>query len=232
MNTSPGTAADWLIGAFKRNPESFLLMAAGAVLLMRQGGGGAQAQAVASHAVSSGPSAAADLRGYAADVTDRTARSVNSMASAASDYATQTTRKVGEQSGRMVQQAQSTLRDGITRVVNEQPLVVAMAGLAAGAALASVLRPTEFEKDALRPLGEQAFEAATHVGGQLKEATVTAGETLKKAADQRGLNVEGLKDVASEVAGAFKGSFARAGEAGNSQASRPTPRTSTTTNEP
>ena len=58
----------------------------------------------------------------------------------------------------MVQRAQSTLRDGITQVVNEQPLVVAMAGLAAGAALASVLRPTEFEKEALRPVGEQVVE--------------------------------------------------------------------------
>jgi len=227
MNTSQGTGADWLIGAFKRNPESFLLMAAGAVLLLRNGGG-AQAQAVAGDAVSTVASAAAGGRDFATNVTDRAVRSATSMASAASDYATQTTRKVGEQSGRIVQQARSTFRDGITRVVNEQPLVIAMAGLATGAALASVLRPTEFENEALRPVHEQVVEAATHVGDQLKEATATAGETLTKAADQRGLTVDGLKDVATEVAGAFKDSFTKAEETGNSQASHRKPRAATT----
>ena len=141
------------------------------------------------------------------------------------DYAAQATRKVGEQSERIVQQAQSTLQDGISRVLNEQPLVIAVAGMAAGAALASVLRPTNFEKEALGPIGDQVAEAANRVGEQIKEATATAGETLKKAADQRGLNAEGLKDVASEVAGAFKGSFGGTDQTSNPQTSNPKPRT-------
>ena len=104
-----------------------------------------------------------------------------SGARARSDYASQTNRKVGEQSGRIVQQAQSTLRECITQVVNERPLVIAMAGLVAGAALASVLRPTEFEKETLKPVGEQVVAAATHIADQLREATTAAGETLTKA---------------------------------------------------
>jgi hypothetical protein len=124
---------------------------------------------------------------------------------------------VGRQSGRLVQQA----RDGIVQVANDRPLMVAMAGMAAGAALASVLRPTQLEQQTLAPVGEQVVEAASRVGDQLREATATAGETLKKAADERGLNAEGLNDVASEVAGAFKDSFA--GETG-SGAGQPKPR--------
>jgi hypothetical protein len=200
MNTSQGTAAEWLVGAFKKNPEGILLLAAGAVLLMRQSSGSAPTQAVAD--------AAAGVRDYAADVTGRTVQSASSMASAASDYVKEATRTVGEQSERTAHKAQSALQDGINRVLNDQPLVIAMAGIAAGAALASVLRPTEFEKEALRPIGEKATEAAARVGEQLKEATATAGETLRHAADQRGLNAQGLKDVASEVTGSFTSSLA------------------------
>jgi hypothetical protein len=215
MNTSQGTSADWLLGAFKKNPEGFLLLAAGAVLLMRQGRN-SQPQAVASDAASSVADAAAGARDYAADVTNRTARSASSMASAASEYATQATRKVGEQSERVVQQAQSTLQQGINRVLKEQPLVIAVAGIAAGAAIASAFPATDFEKETLGPIGDQVADAANRVGEQLKEATATAGETLKKAADERGLNAEGLKEVASEVAGAFKGSIA-----GDEQTNKP-----------
>jgi hypothetical protein len=216
MKTPQGNAADWLAGAFKKNPESFLLLAAGAVLLMRHGGRNAQVQAVASDAVAPVASAAAGVRDYAADVTDRTMRSASAMASAASGYGTRATRRAGEQSGRIVQQA----RDGMVRVANDQPLVIAMAGMAAGAALASVLRPTHFEQETLAPIGEQVVETATRVGDQLREATASAGETLKKAADERGLNAEGLSDVASEVAGAFKGSFASADGTGSEASTR------------
>jgi hypothetical protein len=148
--------------------------------------------------------AAESLRNTAADMTDRTMKSASDMAAQASDYASQATRKVGEQSERMIHQAQSTIRDTVDRVLKDQPLMVVVAGLAAGAAVASVFPSTELEKEALSPIGERMTEAATRAGEQLKEATFAAGDTLKKAADQRGLNTEGLKDVASEVAGAFK----------------------------
>ena len=47
------------------------------------------------------------------------------------------------------------------------------------------------------------YQAAQRVGGQLKDATAKAGEVLKNAADERGLNTDGLKEVASELADAF-----------------------------
>jgi hypothetical protein len=41
------------------------------------------------------------------------------------------------------------------------------------------------------------------VGEQLQEATSKVGETLKNAADERGLNTDGLKEVVTEAVGAF-----------------------------
>jgi hypothetical protein len=203
MNISQGTPADWLLGTFKKNPEGLLLLAAGAVLMMRQGGNGST-QAVASEAPSRMTDAAESVRSTAADMTERTMKSASDMAAQASDYASQATRKVSQQSERVMRQAQSTIRDTADRVLKDQPLMVAVAGLAAGAAVASLFPSTELEREALSPIGERMTEAASRAGEQLKDATVAAGDTLKKAADQRGLNMEGLKDVAGEVAGAFK----------------------------
>jgi hypothetical protein len=203
MNISQGTPADWLVGAFKKNPEGFLLLAAGAVLMLRQSGS-ASTQAVAGEAASRVTEAAESARSTLADVTDRTMKSASDMAAQASDTVAEATRKVGQQSERVMKEAQSTMQDTVNRVLKDQPLMVAVAGLAAGAAVASVFPTTELEKQTLSPIGERVTEAATRVGEQLKDATATAGDTLKKAADQRGLNVAGLKEVAGEVAGAFK----------------------------
>jgi len=203
MNISQGTPVDWLLGAFKKNPEGVLLLAAGAVLMLRQGGS-APAQAAASEAASRVTEAAESARSTVADVTDRTMKGSSAEAAQSSASVAHASRRVGEQSERVFRQAQSTVQDTVNRVLKEQPMLVAVAGLAAGAAVAAVFPTTELEKQALSPIGEQMTEAVTRVGQQLKDATATAGDTLKKAADQRGLNVEGLKEVAGEVAGAFK----------------------------
>jgi hypothetical protein len=193
--------ADWLVGAFKKNPESFLLLAAGAVLMMRQG---SKVGAVrdASSRVSE---AAGSAKDYAADVADRTLRSASAAASSASDYAAQAGRKASAQSERMFQQTQSTLQSGVNRVLRDQPLMIAIAGVAAGAAVASAFPTTPLEKDTLGPIADEVTEAAGRVGQQLKEATANAGEALKKAVDERGLNLEGAKEVVGEVSDAFKG---------------------------
>ena len=94
-------------------------------------------------------------------------------------------------------------RSAINRVVQDQPLAVALAGLAAGAAVAAAFPATALERQALGPIGERASDAAEQVGAQLKQATVKAGQKLKSEAEDRGLNAEGLKEVASEVASTF-----------------------------
>lgn len=220
--------SDWVLGAVKKNPEGFLLLAAGAVLLMRKTGrpgaangqrrsgssrdhGVAQAAAGAKGYAADVKGYAADVKGYAADVTDRAKHTVGSVASSASEYVEGARRTVSAQSERVFQQAQSTFQGTMDRVLHDQPLVVAIAGLAAGAAIAAAFPATEFEKDTLGPIGEQVADAASRMGEQLKEATVAAGETLKNAADTRGLSPDGLKQVASEVAGAFSSSMSGGG---------------------
>jgi hypothetical protein len=81
--------------------------------------------------------------------------------------------------------------------------MVAIAGLAAGVAVATAFPATDFEKETLGPVGEQLSDAASRVGDQVKEAALNAGDSLKSAAEKRGLNAEGLKEVATEVAESF-----------------------------
>jgi hypothetical protein len=91
--------------------------------------------------------------------------------------------------------------------VREQPLAVAIAGLAAGAAVAAAFPATRFERDTLGPAGERLSEVATSTGERLSEAASAAGERLMTAAEEKGLNKEGLKGVARDVAGTFEKSF-------------------------
>ena len=225
MSGSAGNTGDWLLGAVKKNPEGLLLLAAGAVLLMRKAGGIGLTSAMGQRSGHSGHGSfakaatgakqyAAGAKDYAADIAERAKQTVESVASSASEYADQARRTVSRQSERVMDQAQSTFQSTqstfqstMNRVLQDQPLVVALAGMAAGAAVAAAFPTTDFEKETLGPLGEQVSDAANRVGEQLKDATVKAGEKLKNVADEKGLNSSGLKDVASEVAGAFSGSM-------------------------
>jgi hypothetical protein len=110
---------------------------------------------------------------------------------------------MGEQSERVMQNAQSAVQGTLERVLKDQPLMVALAGLAAGVVVAAAFPATDFEKETLGPVGEQVSDAASRVGDQLKEAALNAKDTLKSAVEERGLNADGLKDVATEVAQAF-----------------------------
>jgi hypothetical protein len=112
--------------------------------------------------------------------------------SAAGEYAEDARQTIMDQSSRIAGQAQSM----IERIVREQPLAVAVAGLAAGAAVAAAFPATRFERETLGPAGKRLSEAASD-----------AGERLMAAAEEKGLNKEGLKEVAGDVAGTFEKSF-------------------------
>jgi ElaB/YqjD/DUF883 family membrane-anchored ribosome-binding protein len=203
---------EWILGAIKRNPEGLLLLAAGAVLLLRTGSrppGGARSMAAAyggdHHA--SGPGAVQSVVRQtidaASDAARQTAETAASYASTASDYADRARRSVSDQSDRIARQTQSMA----SNVLQNQPLAIMAVGIAAGAGVAAMFPPTDWERDNLGPIGDEVSKAAGKIGDQLKEATSRAGDTLKTAADKRGLNSEGLKDVAQEVVGTFKDSL-------------------------
>ena len=228
-----GNGGERIVNTIKRNPEGLLLLAAGAVLLMRTNaskssatpmdayGRGAQASermedaarqtmdTARSYASSAGDVARRTMdtaRSYATSASDaahETMESAKSYASSASQYAGQAGRAVGEQSERVIRQTRS-MAQGVLR---NQPLAIAVAGLAAGAALAAAFPATQLERETLGPMGDQMSKAAERVGDQLKQATMKAGEKLKSTAEERGLDSEGLKEMASEVADTFRTSM-------------------------
>ena len=220
----PGNGGEWIINTIKRNPEGLLLLAAGAVLMMRTGA--SQSSRAASLDASDNPTRAAEesaskvgetvtdalsrtvdaVSSYASTASDtahQTMDAAKSYASSAAEYADQARRAAGQQSERVVRGARNRAR----AVLQNQPLAIVAAGLAAGAALAAAFPPTELERETLGPVGDQMSKAAERVGDQLRQATVKAGEKLKSAAEERGLHTEGLKEVAGEVADTFKASM-------------------------
>jgi len=223
---------DWIMGALKSNPEGLLLLAAGCALLLRSGASGRSAHAherlgstgtgreptsenygprQTGAGISETISQAADsARDYATDVSKGVSDKAATYASAVGEYAGDAWR----QSERFVGQARNTVQDTIDRVVQEQPLAVAVVGLAAGAAVAAAFPATAVERRTLGPAGERLTDAAVSAGQQLGQAASQEGERLMDAADHRGLNTEGLKEVATDVAGAFGSAFT--GEKGRS----------------
>jgi type IV secretory pathway TrbL component len=110
---------------------------------------------------------------------------------------------VVDQSGRLAEQAQST----IEKVVREQPLAVVIAGMAAGAAVAAAFPLTRVEHEALAGAGQRLSEAASSTSEKLSSAASAAGERLMSAAEERGLNAGGFKEVARDVASTFEDSL-------------------------
>ena len=213
-------AAGWLVGAVKNNPEGLLLLAAGCALLMRTSGAskshsrdarvygrndmtqrGREARVrTVGERLSETAQSAGD---YASDIGESVVETASSYASSVSGYADDVARATAERSGQLARQAQSTARDTINRVVQEQPLTVALVGAAAGVAVAAAFPATDLENRTLGPTGERLRDAAGRAGEQLKDAATKAGQRLAAAADERGLNTEGLKEVARDVGETF-----------------------------
>jgi hypothetical protein len=213
---SDSGAAGWLVGAVKNNPEGLLLLAAGCALLMRSGGAwksrrsrdvraydrnGREARdRTVGERLSETAQSAGD---YVSDIGESIVETASGYASSVSSYADDVARATAERSGRLARQAQSSALDTISRVVQEQPLTVALVGAAAGAAVAAAFPVTDLENQTLGPTGEQLRDAAGRAGEQLKGAATKAGQRLAAAADERGLNTEGLKEVARDVGETF-----------------------------
>lgn len=204
-DTPDSGAAGWLVGAVKNNPEGLLLLAAGCALLMRSSGSSKSRRSRDARGygrtdmTQTGPEAGE----YVSDIGESVVETASSYASSVSSYADDVARATAERSGRLARQAQSTARDTINRVIQEQPLTVALAGAAAGAAVAAAFPATALENRTLGPTGERLRDAAGRAGEQLKDAATKAGQRLAAAADERGLNTEGLTEVARDVGETF-----------------------------
>jgi hypothetical protein len=218
-------AADWLMGTARRNPEALLMLAAATCLLMRGGGSTPARTTVRSHGdarerdyspdaarrarntaagMREGGSRAADsATDYASDVKERISDAASGYADSVSEFADDARRAITERSERWQREARSQLRGGMERVLREQPLAVAVAGFAAGAAVAALFPSTKLETQTFGGTREVLADAAGKAGDRVRDAAGKAGERLKEAAEERGLSAEGLKKAASEVADTF-----------------------------
>lgn len=142
----------------------------------------------------------------ASSTMDQASQTVRSYASSASEYASQMQRQASDYAGhaseyarRMAGDAQTSLRETVDYVLREQPLAVAMAGLAAGAGLAAVFPSTRFEKDTFGEVGSRVTGAIQEKGEQLKETATRAGEKLREAAQDPSKIKENLSGIADDV---------------------------------
>jgi gas vesicle protein len=211
-------AGDWVMGAARRNPEALLLLAAGCALLMRSGRGTSRSAAPsARYSEDRGYSPVSDVStvrqgisrtaekatDYASDIKDRVTDTASAYAESVSDFAADARRTVSEGSERFKRQAQTTLNTTMDRMLHDQPLAVALAGLAAGAAVAAAFPSTGVENRALGGAHEALASVVDQAGKAVMGAAGKAGEHLKTAAEERGLTSQGLKDLASDVADTF-----------------------------
>jgi len=213
----PAQPTDWLMNTARRNPEGLLLLAAGCVLLLRSGsgrtnGGPSRTSSTSSRSYTersreSLSRAANEASDRAADFKDKVSDTVSDYARSASDYADETKRMVSGRTQEFARQAQSTVESTISGVLREQPLAVAMVGLAVGAAVAAAFPATDIEKRTLGATGEALADAAEKTKDSVMEAAAKAGERLKTGAEERGLTTEGLKELAGAVTDAFKDSI-------------------------
>jgi hypothetical protein len=143
------------------------------------------------------------VQGYAADMTNRVSERASDYASTVSDYAGGVRRAVTSGVSQFPEQARATVQQGFSRLLREQPLAIAVMGVAAGATLAAIFPVSEVESQALGPAHDAVVDAASRAADTVKAAAGEAGEQLKQAARERGLDPEGLKGLAREVGGNF-----------------------------
>ena len=204
MNTG---LSDWLINSARRNPEGALLLAAGAVLLLRQSGALAAVgqSEVAQKATETVRDTADAAKGYANDLAEKASDSAKSLGSDVKNYAVSTKEGITKQAQSVAETATSSIKSAIENVVREQPLLIALAGIAAGAGVAAVFPVSSIEKEAFEPVTKHVEDAVQYASAEAKDALGRAGDKLKEVAQEKGLNADGLKRMAGEVVSAASG---------------------------
>ena len=150
-------------------------------------------------------------RGYASRARDYAATARESV-SGVGEWAADT----GQSAWRRAESAGDTVRGEFSRILDEQPLVVAALGIAVGAALGAALPGTDTED---RLLGERADavkqQAADLAREQYEHAKDVVGSTVdsvKREAESQGLTADSVAGVARNLgdkATGFVGDIAR-----------------------
>lgn len=200
----------WLLRTAKQNPEALLVLAAGSALLMRGSRGMAAGRRDKSdnepprgltHGLSE---VAGSVREGAAGLKNRAADVVSTYVSSTSDYLQDTGQTIAIQARRGAGRAQGALEEGFGEILRQQPLAIAAAGVAAGAFVAALFPRLTFEEETLRTARDVVSTAAAAAKDSLVNAAVETGQHLKESAAERGMSVEGLKEMTLDAVDTFK----------------------------
>ena len=155
------------------------------------------------------------------------ARSATNSLSGLADDAQRTMRETSQQ---LAETARSSAQSSMSFVLEDQPLLLAAVGLAAGAALGAIIPATPQNRlmgETRDKVAELASEAARQKIDELGGAAGEAAERLKNAVKERaGLATEDLGGVAKDVVEPFAnvatggGSSVGGGKSGQSSASQ------------
>ena len=158
-----GNTLDRVVATARRNPEGVLLLAAGVALLMRgHASRDGEPQSGRSRPRRQNGDDWDDARdeaqglmhnaaAYASDMASRVGRSAESVA----EHTSQMAHGALDRTSRIASGTGSAARGAVDRMLDEQPLTVALFGLAAGALMASTMPPTGVEREALGPVGRR-----------------------------------------------------------------------------
>jgi hypothetical protein len=153
----------------------------------------------------------ADTVGAVGDSATAVAESASSLAGAASTTAAEHGQRLFDQTSRYAR----VLNERTRRLIQEQPLAVAAAGLALGAALAAALPRTQTEDTLLGKTSDEIKDtlagAATEQFQRAKEATSRVVEETKSAAEKEGLSVATAANAVRDVGEKVKHVVAAAG---------------------
>jgi len=127
---------------------------------------------------------------------------LSDYAATAGQYADRAREGLSAGSEQMSKHTQSAAHNA-AETIREQPLLVAVLGLVAGAAVASFFPPTEVERRTFGATGRTMVEAASQTGENLVQAAGEATQHLKDEAVARGMTPEGVKEMARAATDTF-----------------------------
>jgi len=213
----PRSFSERFAGAARAQPAGLLLLVAGTSLLlsgMRSSNGDATRRARSavrkmtqgdfSSVTDSASDMASGMRDQVSGLGNKASDIARSATDSLSGLAEDAQRAVRDTSQQFVDTAYSSAQSGMSFVLEDQPLLLAAVGLAAGAALGAILPGTSQENrlmgETRDKVAELASETARQKLDQLGDAAGEAAERLKNAVKERaGLATEGLGEVAKDV---------------------------------
>jgi ElaB/YqjD/DUF883 family membrane-anchored ribosome-binding protein len=215
------TFGERLAGAARAQPAGLLLLLAGTSLLLsgmrppnREATRRARtavrkiAQGDFSPVTDSASDMASGVRDQIGDLGDKASDLARSATDSLSGMADDAQQALRDRSRELAESARSSAQSGVSFVLEDQPLLLAAIGLAAGATLGAIIPATPQENrlmgDARDKVAEFAGETAKQKLDEFGNAASEATERLKSAVKERaGLATEDLGEVAKDVVEPF-----------------------------